>query len=101
MKILRSILLAIAGIMSIVFGVLTADHSNSYLSMFPQHETYANNAYTDIQNACADTVAYTGSTLLVVNGILEGVSFILYVAGVALLGAAVPVDYKKKQKNDA
>ena len=97
MRKLRSILLAIAGAMSIVMGIIQLYGSTrDYYGDFVRQEEYGGDAYTGIQNACAVTAMNVAT---VRTSIGTGIAYLLLVGGVALIGVAIPVgDDKTRQQ---
>ena len=91
MRIIRSVLLAIVGILSIGMGI----HYNSMdLGELSPYKEYGGDAFTGIQNAEVQT---GGLVRLQSQLIREGIANIFIFAGLTMIVCAIPTNLKKKE----
>lgn len=81
----KNIFLFIDGIVSIVFSLFCFGNSKGdYIARY----TYGADAYTGIQNAAAETGM---NVMTLTEYVSRGFGFVLIVAGIALIAAALPL----------
>lgn len=93
MKILRSILFALVGIVCLGTGI---QMYNSDVGRMASYQEYGGDAYTGIQNA----EVQTGGLVRIQSDILaKGLGYIMIYGGLTLIICAIPVN-KKKNENE-